>query len=126
MANTELDWGVTYVSEDGDQAFLSIPGNKVISWSNTGWHIQDPVPGMKLAADLPTGVLVMTWATTNGCMDDARERFFTPHVYRDLTKRPYKTWRNGGVLSESGEPEDQMESWILFRVHKLAIRLNED
>ena len=119
--------GCAYISIDGNRVWIGLPNDKLVRWDPTiGWIEEIPKEPISISHDLPCGAIVRCWATSLGAMDDIRERFFTPHVYRDLTKRPYKTWRNGGVLSESGEPEDQMESWILFRVHKLAIRLNED
>ena len=125
--STTFELGVNYISEDGDRVYLGVSENEVVHWRMPmGWVVGPPPEPVKAAHDLPSGVVVITWATTSGAMDDLRERFFTPYKFRDLTKRPYKTWRNGGVLSETGEDEDQIESWVMFRLHKLAIKISDD
>lgn len=122
MGNLEI--GQTYHSEDGDSVFISVSAELLVSWSTSlGWVQESAREDISLIHDLPTGAIERTWCTTSGVWDDLRERFLKPSTFRDTSKRIYKNRRNGGS-SIDGSVQDPMETWMLHRMHKMAIRLS--
>ena len=117
----KLEISCPYVSEDGDTIWLAISHTEAVRWTKTGWVKEVPPLDAKPEWGMPSGVIRMTWGSTYGCLDDLRERFFEPYKYRDLTKRPYNTSKGWDI--EEGEVS---ESWLIFRLHKLAINVSHD
>lgn len=119
----DLEIGITYLSEDGNRAFIAINSEEVVSWANT-WIREAPKEPLTPCFDLPSGAVLRCWATTPGAMDELTRLFIRPSEYRDTTKRPYKNYRNSGKVP--GEDSNNLLAWMLYRTHKISIRLGDD
>lgn len=119
----DLEVGITYLSEDGNRAFVAINSKEVVSWANT-WVLQEPIEVLIPSYDMPSGALIRCWATTPGALDDLTRTFIRPAEYRDTTKRPYKNYRNSGKMP--GEDSNSLLAWMLQRTHKISVRLHHD
>lgn len=125
MALAPLEYGAAYISESGDQAWVAVGDNLAVRWCiKVGWiqETAEAIGDAKAAWDVPSGVLWKCWCSTSGALDDLTNRFIQPALSKDTTKRQYRTSRSWSVVAEEDEPE----GWLVFRLHKLAIRVNHE
>lgn len=115
----ELEPGITYVSEDGNRIYVAVYENMVVTWTGTTWLHESPKESLTAMYDLAVGAILRTWNTTVGALDEITTKFLKPSTQRDLTKRPYKNYRNSGQVP--GEDNSSADVWAQFRTYKIAL-----
>ena len=114
-----LELAGTYTSADGNDVFIAVSETTVVRWDGTTLVSTEHDGTLQYQFDLPASVIIRTWCTTFGTLDEITLKFFNPKAHRDLTKRPYSSFRNTGIYPPA-EGEDPGLSWLLFRLHRVA------